>query len=191
MFIHIPVPGRERPLLIFCFVFMLGIGGYELYRGLTAGVCRQVSAAELENGKPVPGVWLKVRGRALWAEASRRSEDNGYSVYVVPVISDEPGARKHAAVFLEYRLKDQPAPSGQTGVSDFDGTVISSFLRGLGRDDEKQLEARGITCAMGYVLLTPGGTPGDLIRDSYLFLGIAAVCLGLIPFVGWVKRKFP
>jgi hypothetical protein len=186
VFVHIPIPGHERPVLLFCFVFTLCIGAYELYRGLSAGSCKQVNAAVIEHGNPAPGVWLRVRGRALWSDASKRSDEDGYVVYMVPVVSDEPEARKHAALFMEYRLKAQPPPSGQTDTSDFDGTIIRG--RGLAPDDQTQLGVRGITRASQYLLLKPGGTPRDLMGDGYLFLTIAAACLAFIPVIGWLKR---
>src|SRR6476646_9751256 len=101
MFTHFHVHGLERTTLVLLALGISGLATYWLYSGLTAGPIKPVDVSELEHGKPAPGVYLRVHGCALWSDAFYQSEGHGYTLTLVPVVSDSPDAKQHASVFLE------------------------------------------------------------------------------------------
>jgi hypothetical protein len=180
----------HRGLLLWCFLFTTAVGGYELWRGLSAGTIRPLDVATLERGGQVPGVWLRVEGRALWDKASVvPSDDDTGAAYLVPVVSREWQHPGPVGVFLEIRRRvDEGPPGGTEGVASYDGTVV--FGRGVGSRQREQFTPRGIRPAEQYVLLDPGGSPRKLVRNGLMFLGIGCAALALIPLIGWAHRRW-
>ncbi len=180
------VHGLERTTLVLLALGISALATYWLYSGLTAGPIKPVNVSDLEHGKPAPGVYLRVHGRALWSDAFSQSEGHGYTLTLVPVISDSDDAKQHASVFLEIRTSNQPRPTGSTDRADYDGTAAS--VAGLSGDAIKSFHAHGITESKNYILLKPNETPHDLTVRGLGGFAFAAACLAFVPVVGWLKR---
>lgn len=179
---HVVVPGKEHILCICLSVLLAGFGFWELWRSWGIEKPTDVDVAQLERGAQVPAVWLRIHGQALWGERAEEQQD-GRSRFVVPVISGKQGSRQHVAVFLDY-WNASAEPRGDPGLTAFEGTVSDAYLRSTKEDFHR----RGLHEAEQFVVLSPGETPRDVIKRSYLFFAMSGGLLALAALLVWLRR---
>ena len=171
-------------MLLLCFLFGTGLGTYQLYRGLTAGPRIDIDAAQLEAGAPAPGVWLRIRGQALWSQVASQDDGSGSARHYVPVVSGTIQSKHEPRVFLEFQ---GDLPKGGAGEAFFDGTVIGD--RGVPRDIERDFAREGIILKSRRIMLESGGTPQGLVHRSFIGFTIGGFSLAMIPVIGRLRRR--
>jgi hypothetical protein len=184
VFVHVPVPGKEHVLFYAISALLACFGIYDLCNGLNARKPVNVDAAQLEQGIKVSGIWLRVRGQALWGERATQDQESGRVRYVVPVISGQPGSRQRVALFLDYQ-NAIAEPHGATAPSVFEGIVSDAYLLGT-KDD---FHHRGLHESEHFIVLTPGGTPRDVIGRAKMFFAMSGGALLLAALLVWLRRR--
>ena len=163
----------DPKILVFIGLFCFGLGGYYMYRGLSAGQRVDVDCAELEQGRTVHAFWLNVKGTPRWDLAQVGPGDDSHRTFV-PVVSDTWTPQRPVGVFLEVLAKDDPLNPEALRPAVSGVRVIG---RGIGKDVRRRFGENGLREAEGAILMTANANPRDVLADAWMWIGIGAACL--------------
>jgi hypothetical protein len=170
-------------------LILLGIGGYEWSRAVTAGPRTEVRAEDLEAGRDPGSRWLVVRGRPLTQVAVTWTQGQTVKGRTIPLVSPAWAPTTPVAVLLHYSSDAATPVSGDPAA--FEGTARPGGVPGLTRD---AVEKRGLRLASDAVLIDVGSKPNVRRENALLMLTIGGIALPVMIaaclLVAWLRRRW-